>query len=89
MLWEECIDQGFYKFVCEIENFMYLNEKNVLCSGTSHIVWSYIETDEKKFERMRKSTILHKTYFNMSMPNATRKYFCRSRNVILTTEMSS
>ena len=27
MLWEECIDEGFYKFVCEIENFMYLNEK--------------------------------------------------------------
>ena len=27
MLWEECIDQAFYKFVCEKENFMYLNGK--------------------------------------------------------------
>ena len=27
MLWEEYIDQAFYKFVCEKENFMYLNGK--------------------------------------------------------------
>ena len=63
MLWEECIDQGFYKFACEKENFMYLNRKNFLYPGTSHIVWSYIEKDEIFFERMRKSVISHKKIF--------------------------
>ena len=30
MLWDECIENPFYKHICENDNFVYLNGKNVL-----------------------------------------------------------
>ena len=29
MLWDECIEKTFYKHICENDNFIYLNGKNV------------------------------------------------------------
>ena len=34
MLWDECIEKIFYKHICENDNFIYLNSKNVLYSKT-------------------------------------------------------
>ena len=52
---------------------MYL--KNVLYPGTSHIVWSYIEKDEKNFERMRKIVVSHKKIFQYVYANCYSEIF--------------
>ena len=45
MFWEECIEKTFYKHICDNENFMYLNGKNVLYVKTAQIVMSYLDKD--------------------------------------------
>ena len=45
MLWDECIEKTFYKHICENDNFVYLNRKNVLYSKTAQIVLDYLNKD--------------------------------------------
>ena len=47
MLWDECIEKTFYKHICENDNFIYLNSKNVLYSKTAQIVLDYLNKDPK------------------------------------------
>ena len=42
MLWDKCIEKTFYKHICENDNFIYLNGKNVLYSKTAQIVLDYL-----------------------------------------------
>ena len=42
MLWDVCIEKTFYKHICENDNFIYLNSKNVLYSKTAQIVLDYL-----------------------------------------------
>ena len=63
MVWEESIDQGFYKYICKRENLLYLNGKNVLYPRTSQIVWNSIQKDERNFEKMRKSLVTNNEIF--------------------------
>ena len=42
MFWDEWIEKTFYRHICENENFMYLNGKNVLCLKTAQIVMDYL-----------------------------------------------
>ena len=46
MFWEDCVEESFYRHVCERENFLYLNGKNVLYPRSAEIVWSYVEKEE-------------------------------------------
>ena len=46
MLWKDCMQDDFYKFICKKENFSYLNSKNVLLPKVSNIVWSFIKENE-------------------------------------------
>ena len=41
MLWDECRERTFYKHICENDNFIHLNSKNVLYSKTALIVLDY------------------------------------------------
>ena len=54
MLWEECIEKSFYKHICENDNFVYLNSKNVLYSKTAQIVLDYLNKDTSNIVRLRK-----------------------------------
>ena len=54
MLWEECIEKSFYKYICESNNFVYLNSKNVLYSKTAHIVLDYLNKNTSNIVRLRK-----------------------------------
>ena len=54
MLWDECIEKTFYKHVCEKDNFVYLNSKNVLYSKTAHIVLDYLNKDASNIAHLRK-----------------------------------
>ena len=54
MLWQECIEKSFYKHICENDNFVYLNSKNVLYSKTAQIVLDYLNKDTSNIVRLRK-----------------------------------
>ena len=54
MLWDECIEKTFYKHICENDNFIYLNGKNVLYSKTAQIVLHYLNKDASNIVRQRK-----------------------------------
>ena len=53
MLWDECIGKTFYKHICENDNFIYLNGKNVLYSKTTQIVLDYLSKDASNIVRLR------------------------------------
>ena len=54
ILWDECIEKTFYKHICENDNFIYLNGKNVLYSKTAQIVLDYFNKDAFNIVRLRK-----------------------------------
>ena len=54
MLWDECIEKTFYKHICESDNFLYLNSKNVLYSKTAQIILCYLNKDASNIVRLRK-----------------------------------
>ena len=54
MLWDERIEKTFYKHICENDNFIYLNGKNVLYSKTGQIVLDYLNKDASNIVRLRK-----------------------------------
>ena len=54
MLWDECIEKTFYKHICENDNFIYLNGKNILYSTTAQIVLNYLSKESSNIVRLRK-----------------------------------
>ena len=42
MLWRECITSEFYRYICQDENFKYLNGRDVNQSGVLEIVGNFI-----------------------------------------------
>ena len=49
MVCKECILTELYRFICQEENFLYLNGKNLLYPKTSDMVWSFISQDNKNY----------------------------------------
>ena len=56
MFWEDCNEPSFYKHICRLDNFLYLNRKNVIYSRMAQIVMNYIETDENNFLQAKEKT---------------------------------
>ena len=54
MVWDECIEKTFYTHICENDNFIYLNGKNVLYSKTAKIVLDYLNKETSNIVRLRK-----------------------------------
>ena len=54
MLCDECIEKTFYKHICESDNFIYLNSKNVLYSKTAQIVLDYLTKHPKNMSLLKK-----------------------------------
>ena len=54
MLWDVCVEKTFYKHICENNNFIYLNGKNVLYTKTAQIVLDYLNKDPETI------TLLHR-----------------------------
>ena len=63
MFWEECNKPSFYKHICQPDNFMYLNGKNVIHPHVAETVWKYIEKDEINFDKMKKKLQENKKIF--------------------------
>ena len=60
---EECNDESFYKHICQPENFLYLNWKNVIYTHVADIVQKYLEENKENFEKIKKKIIENKKMF--------------------------
>ena len=54
MLWRECIPSEFYKYICEDENFKYLNGRDVSQPGVLEIVDSFIDQGKENLRMLQK-----------------------------------
>ena len=63
MFWEDCNEPSFYKHICQPENFLYLNGKNVIYPRVAEIVMNYIEADDKNFDKLKRKLIENKKIF--------------------------
>ena len=59
MFWDECIEKSFCKHICENENFMYLNSKNVLYSKTAQIMLDYLKKGDQNIVCLRRCLQKH------------------------------
>ena len=53
----------FFKYICEEENFMYLNGKTVVYSKVADMISKFIETDAKNFVNLRDNLYWFKNIF--------------------------
>ena len=63
MFWEVCNKSSFCKHICQPDNFLYLNEKNVIYPRVAEIVMDYIEADENNFSKLKRKLIENQKIF--------------------------
>ena len=63
IFWEECNEPSFYKHICKLEKFLYLNGKNVIYPHVAETVWKYIEKYEENFHKLKQNLIENKKIF--------------------------
>ena len=63
MLWRECIPVEFYRYICQEENFRYLNGRDVSQPGVLEIVGRFIDQDKENLRILQKSLALYKDIF--------------------------
>ena len=54
MLWRECIPVEFYRYICQEENFRYLNGRDVSQPGVFEIVGRFIDQDKENLRLIQK-----------------------------------
>ena len=64
--WRGCIPARFYKFLCQGENFLYINGKNVLHPRTSDMFRSFISQDDMNYNLLRDSICRFKDIFQFA-----------------------
>ena len=63
MFWEDCNEPYFHKHICQTDNFLYLNGKNVIYLCVAEIVMNYIETDDNNFNKLKRKLIENQKLF--------------------------
>ena len=76
MLWKECMQNDFYKYVCTGENFLYINGKNVLYLKAAEIIWKFIQADEKNFNKLQNNVCQFKNMFEYVYSNVYPEVYC-------------
>ena len=76
MLWKEGVPAGFYVFICQEENFLYLSGKNVLHPRTSDMVWSFISHDGKNYKLLRDNLCRLKDIFQYTYSIVYLDIYC-------------
>ena len=63
MLWRECIPVEFYRYICQEENFRYLNGRDVSQPGVLEIVGRFIDQDKENLRLLQKCLANYKDIF--------------------------
>ena len=70
MFWEDCNKPSFYKYICQPQNFLYLNGKNIIYPRAAEIVMNYKEADGKTFDKLKRKLIENKKIFQFVYSSA-------------------
>ena len=79
MLWKECIPAVFYRFICQKENILYLNSKNVLHPKTFNKFWSFISQDGKNYNLLRDILFRFKDIFQYGYSIVYPDIYCSTK----------
>ena len=63
MLWRECIPVEFYRYICQVENFRYLNGRDVSQPGVLEIVGRFVDQDKENLRILQKCLATYKDIF--------------------------
>ena len=63
MLWRECIPTEFYRYICQDENFKYLNGQDVSQPGVLEIVGTFIDQHKNNLRMLQKNHANYKGIF--------------------------
>ena len=63
MLWRECIPVEFYGYICQEENFKYLNGRDVTQAGVLKIVRRFIDQHRDNLHMLQKNLANYKDIF--------------------------
>ena len=69
IFWEDYNEPFFYKHICQLENFLYLNGKNVIYPRVAEIAMNYIEAIDKNFDKLKRKLIENKKIFQFVYSN--------------------
>ena len=68
MLWRECIPPAFYRFICQEDNFRYLNSRDVSQSGVLEIVRKFVDQDKSNLRLLQQCLSNYKDIFQYLYP---------------------
>ena len=63
ILWRECILSEFYRYICQGENFKYLNGRDVNQSGVLEIVGNFIDQKKDKLRLLQANLANYKDIY--------------------------
>ena len=63
MLWRECIPPAFYRFICQEDNFRYLNSQDVSQPGVLEIVEKFVDQDKSNLRLLQQCLANYKDIF--------------------------
>ena len=63
MLWRECIPPAFYRFICQEDNFRYLNGRDVSQPGVLEIVGKFVDQDKNNLRLLQQCLANYKDIF--------------------------
>ena len=63
MLWRQCIPTEFYRYICQEENFKYLNGRDVSQPGVLEIVGRFINQDKSNLRMLQQNLVNCKDIF--------------------------
>ena len=69
MLWRECIPSEFYRYVCERNNFIYINGKDVSQPGMLEIVSNFIDKSKQNLHMLQENLARFKDIFQYVYSN--------------------
>ena len=84
MFWEDCNEPCLYKYICQPENFLYLNGKNIIYPRVAEIVMSYIEADHKNFDKLKRKLIKNKQLFQLAYSASNQRYIALLKKEVWT-----
>ena len=79
MLWKECMAPIFYKYICQEENFIYLNWKNVYQPKVSEIITNFSKENEKNHMLLRNNLSQFKKIVQYVYSNVSLEVYCSTK----------